>query len=225
VDATTANAIVSAVAALAGGLIGSATTYATAAQQHRRLIKKERDEAKRSQEHLAAKACEEACSRIAGELEKARPPEHEKNHDAIQRRDERVQQAQSTFEASVMYLPDSTRERLEPLCDILSEAVEIAYGSLPDTGGTHYHSPYAICRNAKREVHAVVAAFLKGDPIPKPPSIILEYERALANLRQEYEEYCSSFPDDPPTKAFEKRRADFYKRNPDIRPPGDHHVP
>jgi len=215
-DTATANVLISGSAGLIGAAIGGFTTYFAGAQQHKRQVEKERRDARRDREHTAAKDCESLCVQMTDDMEKVRHPAAEPD-DTDSQREERVDAAHRRLTAAVLYLPTDLRERVEGIGNIVRNASELYYGS-PMGGSNHYHRPYTICWHARREIRAIIAAFIKGEPIPKPNRFIVEYQVALDELNEERKEYYSLYDEHDRQKNARKRnQEEFYKRYPKLR--------
>jgi len=198
-DAATVNALISGSAALLGAATGGFFTYVSGARQHKRQIQKERQINRRDREREAALECEALCIQMADDMEHARRPS-KRPDDTDTERGERVKAAYRKFTPAALYLPKDVRQRIETVGAIIRNAGDLSYGS-PLHCFCHYDQPYTICWHARRDVRAVVAAFVKDEPIPEPDSRIVEYQAALDDLNKDRAENYSYYDDTPEEQA------------------------
>jgi hypothetical protein len=189
-DDTTLNAIITGGAGLGGALIGAGSASFVAWVQHKRQTAAERTEKRRKVEHDSARECEELCVRIADNMENVRHPAYAEHGPEQEERDNRAHEALTRLNSVSLYLPDALRQRVETLGNIALQADELAYGGSTNVP-CHYDSPYTMCWNVKREIRAIVAAFLKDErqSLPEPSHKIREYGVALDDLDKQHEEY------------------------------------
>jgi hypothetical protein len=215
-DSTTLNALITGGAGLFGTLVGGGTAYMTGAGQHRRQVKKERRDLLREREHQTAKECELLCLQMADYMESVPHPASRRD-DKIADRGGKVAAAHKQLESITLYLPDDLRDRVEKIGDILASADDLSYGS--SMGRIcHYHQPYTICWHLRREVRAVIAAFLKDEKLPKRSKFVVEYEAAVDDLNADREEHYSYYEELSEGQAERRNRDEFYDRHPKLRP-------
>lgn len=217
-DATTVNAIITASAGLGGALIGAGTTSLVSWIQHRRDVGTRLKDERRKVEHDAAKKCEELCILIADNMEGVHHPAYMDHSPEEEEKDRVARNAHAELGATSLYLPPDLRNRMEVLGRIAFQSDELSYGGRMHMPA-HYDSPYSICWTVRRDVRSLVAAFLRGEPLPVTGRKIHEYEVALEELdnqRQEFYEMIEQ--DDPQTKNRKERMEDFYKSHPELRP-------
>lgn len=213
-----ATAVISAASGLIGAAIGGGTTLISSAKQSKRDTDREESRRKLARQSDAAAECQELCSRIADEMERAVSSLGE-NHDSVVEaaRDERVRDMHKQVGFSALYLPEPLRERIITASDVIRYADEIGYGT-PAYGGTHYDRPYTICWHSRKEVREVTAAFLQGKPIPPATGKMSEYIVALRDLDAEKRDFYDSIDESNGNRqASERAMTSFYERHPDLR--------
>lgn len=216
-DAATVSSIISGGAGLIGAIVGGSVTLLSTSRQHKLQTKGARQAAIRDQEHRAAKECEELCMRMAEESEHIPHPANANHDDSDHQRQSRVRDAHSKLDATALYLPAELRERIETLGNIVFDVEEICFGSGPFES-THYDGPYTVCWHVKKEVRAIVAAFLQDKTLPAQGARINEYRTALIDLNRQREEFYSEVESaDERSMARERSREAFYKQHPELR--------
>jgi hypothetical protein len=217
-DADTLSAIISGGAALLGAGVGGAATYLSSSRTEKRTFERRKRGEQRTREVSASKLCEQLINRMADNLEHTVHPQHSKHAQEELSREADAEAAYKQLSAEVLYLPGFLRELMSELGEILSETENICFYT-GNYGGTHYHSPYAICNNIRREVRMLVAAFISSEDIPSRSRIVEEYKAALADLRREQTEYYRFMDDvDDYAKNYDERRNEFYQQHPELKP-------
>jgi hypothetical protein len=97
-------------------------------------------------------------------------------------------------------LPDEVRSRVETAIQVLEDCDDI--GNRAWNGGWHYHGDREIARNTCWRLHALLAAFLRGQPLPRPTAVEIEYEAALDMLLEERQaEYAQEIAESQNARA------------------------
>lgn len=213
-EAETLSAIVSGSSALLGAIVGGAATYLSSIGQQRRANQRQRIDDRHKREISAAQACGQMLSDIAGDLEHLVHPARAKHTSDDTLRGKRAEENYKRFIVEARYLSSKIQTPVLDLGEILSETEDISFHT-GHYGGTHYHSPRAICSNIQREIHILVAAFVNDQPIPQPANIILEYQSALSDLRVQQDQYYDMMNElDENAKDYDRRRSEFHKLHP-----------
>lgn len=100
-------------------------------------------------------------------------------------KEERIDSALAALEGAAFLLPPDTRKIFTQIIEILRAADDL---SDPHSPYSHYHSVYRITRESVDYARLVLGAQLRRESLPLVPLVVREYQLALVDRMEFYDE-------------------------------------
>jgi len=195
-----------------GGLLAPAAGNAVNALVSSRVGRNDRTrEQAATRARLASEQCYEELSKLADIIPKyASADRRTSGINASESDEEAYKQLRSAhdsavagLEANIVLLPGKVREEMEYVLGLLRYAYDLTYRPNPGTQmdvGWHPDSARTIANELTRHARAVLASHLTGTTLPTRSDQVIEYELAVKDRDDDFNDYYSDFIEEDQTR-------------------------
>jgi hypothetical protein len=206
-DLTIITALIAAVAALIGAVLGAGGTILTARMQHKLTTRSEREKEALAREKTAAERCSAHIKSMA-KLTVNEQDYRDADSDAFVHRHNELQRLDDELGADSLYLPAQVQGRIELAREALRNANELV------RYGLYYRSVGTIADSVADHMNEVLTAVVRGAPLPERSEAMRHLSLALDNLDdQNNQEYAQE------VHEYEEEKRQWLVRNPEALPP------
>jgi hypothetical protein len=194
---------------LVGGILAGGTSWLTTTHQHRLEVKERRAQQTAERNRLAATQCDDFLDQLRADV----IAEHRALHastdftDEDRARSERIRETRDLVVRAAVDLPHEQQSRTLTALRLMVNAEDFAADG---EVRTHYDRVAEIVTVVYRDVHAVLAAYLRHEQPPEGSRLIDEYEWSAARASDIFAEVWYS--GDDLSQSHEQRKADWTRR-------------